>query len=384
MLYGQTIQSSKADLSSIKEEIRQLEGEITSFKQREKQTFELLEKYERQNYLINKLISNIIAGISSREQAIQGLQQQIIDLEASIAQLKDNYAKFLVAMYKGLLDDEFVYIIGAESISQAVARFKFLNDFSEKGKEDIAQIRQAQSQLEEKQRLIEIEKTEQQQLLADKKEEEASLKKLLKEKESVLNSIKQNKSTLQQQLQKKREAEQQISQMISRLIAEEEERRRRSNDSSTDNIETNRSDLDYSTDHLASFSALKGRLKWPVSGGTIIRKFGENKNRELNTVTLNYGIDIKISNSGNVRAVAEGRVSAIEWIPGYGSVLILSHKGGYRTVYGHLAEIHVAEGAIVKTSEILGKVGQSLEGYIIHFEIWDKRKHQNPVLWLRK
>ena len=135
---------------------------------------------------------------------------------------------------------------------------------------------------------------------------------------------------------------------------------------------------------LSSFSALKGRLNWPVERGKIVKQFGENRNVKLNTVTLNYGIDIKTVSEEDVRAVADGVISAIDWIPGYGSVVIITHKGDFRTVYSHLSNIFVKEGDRVKLGTIIGKVGESLEGNILHFEIWNSRNKQNPEVWLAR
>ena len=129
---------------------------------------------------------------------------------------------------------------------------------------------------------------------------------------------------------------------------------------------------------------MKGKLNWPVAKGKVIRKFGENKNQKLKTVTVNYGIDIKSSSEQSVKCVAEGVVSVVEWLPGYGTVLILSHKGNYRTVYGHLGEVYVNEGDKVNVGGVIGKVGESLEGNILHFEIWNGRQNVNPELWLKK
>ncbi|MCB9247368.1 MAG: M23 family metallopeptidase [Ignavibacteriales bacterium] len=77
-------------------------------------------------------------------------------------------------------------------------------------------------------------------------------------------------------------------------------------------------------------------------------------------------------------------VSAIEWIPGYGSVLIITHRDNFRTVYGHLTDINVLEGNKVYAGDLIGNVSESLEGSILHFEIWNERNYQNPQDWLVK
>ena len=125
-------------------------------------------------------------------------------------------------------------------------------------------------------------------------------------------------------------------------------------------------------------------LAWPIKSTKIGRDFGENKNDKTKTVTLNYGVDIIARDSKEVFAVAEGIVSAIEWIPGYGSVLIITHRDNFRTVYGHLTDINVLEGNKVYAGDLIGNVSESLEGSILHFEIWNERNYQNPQDWLVK
>jgi murein DD-endopeptidase MepM/ murein hydrolase activator NlpD len=99
---------------------------------------------------------------------------------------------------------------------------------------------------------------------------------------------------------------------------------------------------------------------------------------------LNYGVDIKVASDLSVKAVANGIISAIEWIPGYGSIIIISHSGEYRTVYSHLGQIYVQEGDEVKAGQTIASVGESIEGNVLHFEIWNSRENQNPETWLVK
>ena len=88
--------------------------------------------------------------------------------------------------------------------------------------------------------------------------------------------------------------------------------------------EANNLEYDYSlnTSKFSSFVDLKGEMIWPLHNGKIIKGFGQSRNEELNTVTLNYGVDIFAQSDLNVRCVADGIISAIDWLPGYGSVII--------------------------------------------------------------
>jgi septal ring factor EnvC (AmiA/AmiB activator) len=231
------------------------------------------------------------------------------------------------------------------------------------------------------------------------------LQKKLTERKKLLASIRHDKTELKRSINSKRSAESKIKNLIAKLIETEERKRKEEherlaklesekvrNESRTKTISTEKKkvnndavyDINISTSGLSSFSALKGKLNWPVSGGHIVRHFGEDRNAKLNTVTLNYGVDIKASSDLNIKAPADGVVSAIDWIPGYGGVIIITHKDGYRTVYSHFSEIFVKEGDKVKPGSVIAKVGESIEGFIVHFEIWYSRNNQNPEIWLAR
>ena len=42
------------------------------------------------------------------------------------------------------------------------------------------------------------------------------------------------------------------------------------------------------------------------------------------------------------------------------------------------------KGKKVKPVRAIGKVNESLEGKIPHFEIWNEKNYQNPELWLAR
>ncbi|MBI2419264.1 MAG: peptidoglycan DD-metalloendopeptidase family protein, partial [Ignavibacteriales bacterium] len=126
----------------------------------------------------------------------------------------------------------------------------------------------------------------------------------------------------------------------------------------------------------------RGKLLSPVRSGSIVRRYGQSTNAVLKTVTINYGIDIKASGDNTVRSAGDGEVSAIDWIPGYGTVVIISHGKDLRTVYGRVTEVLVREGQRVSSGAGIGSISESLEGDILHFEVWNERKSQNPESWI--
>jgi septal ring factor EnvC (AmiA/AmiB activator) len=337
-------------------------------------------------------------------QQISDTQNKIEELKNETNLLKMNYSKYIVAIYKHGKPDYWESVLDANSFEQAILRYKYLKKFSDQRERDLERLQNKQDELLSAKQDLETEKNEKTLLANQKSDEEKMLEVKRAERTKILNTIKNDKAALKSELDAKKNAEVKIQNLINKLIMETELRREaeekriakeklnvlpkkfasKSNVEKPDINEEKSYDVDLSISGLPSFAALKGRLNWPVSGGKIIRNFGENRNEKLNTVTLNYGIDIKTSPDADIHSVADGVVSAIDWLPGYGSVLILTHKGDYRTVYSHLSEIFVKEGNHVNTGSIIGKVGESLEGNVLHFEIWNSRNKQNPESWLTK
>ena len=133
-----------------------------------------------------------------------------------------------------------------------------------------------------------------------------------------------------------------------------------------------------------SFSTLSGKLSWPLNNRSILRPFGSIKDKKLKTVIQNPGIDISASAGDPVFAVAYGKVTRISYLRGFGNTMIVSHGGGYRTVYARLGRILVQEGKILDAGQKIGEVGDTGTDNSLHFELWAKRDLQNPLSWLSK
>lgn len=379
------------ELTSIKDEINQLEEELKQKSKKEKESFTALENYSKQNFLLNKLISKIRSEEKLKQQNITSTEKKISSLEKEIKTLQKNYADYVVAVYKSGKPDELESILGAESIEQALVRYKYLSRFAENRQADLQKFKNAKEELIAAKEILEKERKEKIRLASQKEKEEKELIVKLNERKEILKVIKNDKAELKKELEAKKTAEATIRNLIAQLIEEAERKKREEREKLASISESNiisedipEYSLNLSTDNLASFSDLKGKLIWPINKGKIVRSFGENRHSQLKTVTLNYGVDIKAASDENVKAVAEGIVSAIDWIPGYGSVIILTHKDEYRTVYSHLSEIFVKEGDRVRSGSLLAKIGESIEGKILHFEIWNARSNQNPEIWLVK
>jgi murein hydrolase activator len=386
------------ELSDLRSEIKRLEKEISEKSRSEKKTFETLESMKKQSFVLSRMVNTLKKDEEQKTVEINKTTSDITMLEKRITLLKKNYAKSITGLYKYGKPSGLAIMLDSENINQALVRQKYLQRFSERRKSDLTHLNSDIEKLSLLKSKLVKEKREKELLANEKIKEEANLKAKMNQSSRLITEIRKNKTELKKEIDSRRKAEVKIASLIEKLVAEAERKKKEEKErlarlsKEADNkektvkgpVKESTYDIDLNTSGFTSFSAMRGKLTWPLQNGKITGRFGENRHRLLKTVTLNYGVDILAGKDPNVRAVADGVVSAIDWIPGYGSVIIITHAEDYRTVYSRLSEIYVTEGDKVQSGKLIAKVGESLEGNILHFEIWSSRTYQNPESWLAK
>lgn len=131
------------------------------------------------------------------------------------------------------------------------------------------------------------------------------------------------------------------------------------------------------------FGLLRGQLPWPVEGAVVEVAFGKVVNARFNTVTHQNGLDLRIHEGAEVKAVGKGQVAFAGWFRGYGNLVIVDHGDGFHTLYAHLAAAAVKEGEAVEQGQLVGLVGDtgSLKGAYLYFEIRANGKPVDPMPW---
>lgn len=120
-----------------------------------------------------------------------------------------------------------------------------------------------------------------------------------------------------------------------------------------------------------------GSFAYPVSGATLTSGYGERWGR------MHKGIDL-VSSDRTIMASDDGVIAFAGVKNGYGNTIIINHRNGYKTLYGHLSSIDVNEGDIVEKGQsiaVMGSTGNST-GTHLHFEIHKDDAVQNPLKYL--
>ncbi|WP_051315551.1 M23 family metallopeptidase [Arenibacter certesii] len=95
-----------------------------------------------------------------------------------------------------------------------------------------------------------------------------------------------------------------------------------------------------------------------------------------------YGIDLATTPGKKVYASASGTILDILYSKkGYGTHIIIKHRFGFETLYGHLNKVLVRKGQTVDQHEIIGMVGNTgnSTGYHLHYEILKNQVKIDPL-----
>jgi murein DD-endopeptidase MepM/ murein hydrolase activator NlpD len=119
---------------------------------------------------------------------------------------------------------------------------------------------------------------------------------------------------------------------------------------------------------------------YPVMGPRLSSDFGVRRHPIKKVVRHHDGIDLAAPLGAPIRVVAAGTVLYSDPHGGYGRYIVVLHKDGYSSHYGHCQEIKVRPGQKVTAGEIIGSVGNSgiSTGPHLHFEIRKNGHPENP------
>jgi murein DD-endopeptidase MepM/ murein hydrolase activator NlpD len=123
---------------------------------------------------------------------------------------------------------------------------------------------------------------------------------------------------------------------------------------------------------------------WPLQG-TITSGFGWRVSPFGGGWEFHKGIDIASYYGAPIRAAGDGEVEFAGWDSGgYGRMIIIYHRDGIESVYGHLSSIDVKVGDKVKKGQVIGYEGCSglCTGPHLHFEIREWGTAVNPLKYL--
>ncbi len=413
-LQAQDRKKLEADKARIEKEIKSLNNQLNKA-QKEKNTSKnqlaLIKKKVQER---EKLIKNINEQITILSQEIDYTQKGINQLHLQIDSLKSEYAKIIRMLYKQKDKNSLLVLIyNSHDFNQAYQRMRFFKEYNAYRKMQADQIKKKESELENVNRKLENQKTDQAKLLAEEQQQKQRLSREQTQTQKSINSMQQQEQKISAELKKKREQSRQLNRQIEKIIAEEVRKRQeeklareraaaaaRAKAKAKATAKTSKSAASPETvvvpkekyiiastpeeiELSNSFINNKGKLPWPVEKGAILTPYGEYTHAESHGKNFNNGITILTNQGSSVRSIFDGVVSSIWPGPNGQNVVIIAH-GEFMTVYTNLEKVMVKVGNNVRTRQIIGIVSDTPENKQseMAFQIWRAKTSINPAIWL--
>lgn len=367
MLDGQDAgrQQKQTRLQQIRKEIDEYRQKIQAERQRELQLLDALDQSEREIDLTHQLVVELKNEQKKKGKLIEQITQDLDTKNIQLQRLQNLYAKRMVSFYKYGRMKDLELLLSSRSFNQKITWLRYQKLIANNDQRNYSDILKKKENIEAQRNNLKQEIIGQRKIINEKSDEERNIKSICDKRNKILTQVQENK-----EIYLKRINEYELSaKEIQRLITLAEDKKL--------TIENER--LLQGTD----FPSLKRRMIWPTDG-TIVSRFGQYRHPRWKTITENIGIDIQTEFGADVRAVSRGIITAITWQRGRGNIIIINHGSGYFSVYTHLSQILVQIDDEVNAGQVIGNVGESgsLQGPILHFEIWKNNDVLNPEEWL--
>lgn len=411
--YGQSKKQLENEKTKLEKEIKRLNNELASAKKNTKLNTAQLNTLNKKIDERTKLINNLGSQIQMLDQQIGQTKDSITMMKSHIDSLKVEYAKVVNAMYRsqmnlnkqGLMFDNATY-------NRSYLKLKCYKDYSDYRKVQAAEIASCQEALQAAAEQLGQQRAEQNTLLLKENQNKALLAKEQQQRQQSLNASKKQEQTLSKQISQKEKQRQQLQKQIQKIVNEEiakarkaeaarkeaarkeAERKAAAAGKTTNTSTTTTTKPATSTTttpkpavnespESAEFSAVKGRLPWPVNYKSVVREYGKYTHSS-GGVNMNNGIDLCCTAGTPVISVANGKVTRVFTTPAGAKGVIVRH-GDYMTVYANMQTVSVKEGSKVNARQNIGTVwnGDGSGTAEFSFQIWNDRSSMNPRTWLK-
>lgn len=365
------IEESRTRLDQIRAERQRLRSEMGQLAGQVHDETEAINNLERQIGTSSSVVAELDLQLSGVLSQVDRSTRDMIQTHDEVVYRKAVLGERLRQIYKRGALGTVQVLLGARSFTDLINRYKYLRLVALQDRLIMGQVEQLETRLSDQRELLATELDGIQRLRREKVREVDELEELEGQRQSRLSRIRSRETSAQNRLSQLARDEERLRQLVVDLEAARREAERLAGAVTTPTLRT--ADL--------------GNLAWPVQGNVV---YGFGPERRGNTTLARDGIGIGAPSGTPVHAIEAGKVAFAGRWGLYGPSIILSHGGGYYSLYLYMQNLSVREGDDVDSGQILGGVGGggSPEGPHIEFQILQpgsagEPRPVDPVRWLR-
>jgi len=393
---AQELTESQRRLQEIRAERTELRRDLSGIRSRVHDVSAEIRNIQRQREVSASLLRELNFQMSETERKIEETTQELLRTQDELAQKKALLNRRVRDIYKrGPVMAEEV-LLTAHSFADFLNRYKYLYLVALRDRRLVREVGELQHQLEVREQELRRSFTDLQYLQNERAQEHAALGDMAQARSSTLSSLRSHERSTVERIDELLRDERRLTSLMANLEARRREEERRERDRAAE-AERARSAAvaagrpapppparGPARPAATMTTADVGNLDWPVSGALVYR-FG--RALQSNGTAIRYnGLGIGAAAGTPVRAVEGGRVEMAAPFEGYGPTVVVSHGGGYYSLYLYLKDIQVQPGATIAKGQVIGTVGGegTPEGAHVEFQIRTPGGEAvDPLTWLR-
>ncbi|MFA5289235.1 MAG: peptidoglycan DD-metalloendopeptidase family protein [Bacteroidales bacterium] len=381
MFLAAGITAGAQDVGELQSRNRRLREEIATLEKRINSTADNIRDQLTQYRLGQRLLS-------SRQELIMGLEQELATLNNSISEKSNMIARLrqehsdLLTAYQTLLQQAYrhrdrklwiMHVLSSESAAQAYRRWRYFRNYSDYMRAQESKIRIMQDSLVREEALLLSLQKERVTARDNMALEISRMEKDQRLLDGNIKKMQQNEKQLKAELQKRIDEQRKLDKEIREALAALEKK----------NLARDPAAVEAARALSEDFTANKGNLPWPLKDAVIIERFGRITDPKWGFTFDNKGVTLSGAKGGEVKTIFNGTVSSI-WMDNRDSYLIrvLVTHGQFSTIYCHMVDVVVKEGDKVVTGQKLGTLSPRGEGNS-YFQLLRNGVPVNPADWCR-
>ena len=386
----QEISESRRRLQEIRQERQELRGQLSRIRGQVHDVSGELQIIRRQATLSASLVRELNLQLAETQKKIDATTQELTAAEIRLAEKKALLNRRLRDLYKrGPLHAAEV-LLSSRSFADLLNRYKYLHLVAQRDRGLVDEVEELSRQLALREQELRRSYNDIQYLQNERADEHQQLQSLQGQRGETLSVLQKHERSTAAQLAELARDERRLTGLVATLEARrrEAERRERERVAAAARSRPANAPAAPAAPVRAPASTLTtadvGNLGWPV-GGRLVYRFGRVTQPNGTAVRYN-GVGIGAPAGSPVRAVEAGTVEMAAPFEGYGPTVVVSHGGGYYSLYLYLADVQVRQGATIAKGQVIGTVGgqNTPEGAHIEFQIRAPGGQAvDPLTWLR-
>ncbi|GAA0095698.1 murein hydrolase activator EnvC family protein [Clostridium perfringens] len=349
----------KGKLDEIKDSIDAKQTELNSAQAK-------VTEYEEKIKTLNNEISSTDSEINKVKKSIEENTTEIEKAKKEQELKQEILGERLRNIYKSNLSDKFLYmILESKNFGELFSNIANIKTLVKTDNKLIEEIEALKNELEVRQAELETSKSTLDRKKAELLSKEKTLNEVKSEHENTLNTYKSQLSELE-------ELEAEKNSELKALADREDEIEKE--------IQSYFTPTPTPSTASTTSNSSSGFIR-PVASSSITSSYGPRVHPVTGQYKVHTGVDFAASTGTPFVAAKDGVVTAAEYHPAYGNMVIIDHGGGFSTLYAHASQLKVSVGQKVKQGQVVSLVGSTgySTGPHAHFEIRINGQHVNPM-----